>query len=188
MRVFPCYCIYQHQALVLSDRVPDNIHIHSTRFWKMTDSFSFLFSGNNLHVWQDMSSGTSIRQHERPNMIHKLTYDWVAVAGCRIHLFCFSIVMNSTPVSVCIRVRFSEYSTVLTMTPAEESTSSGIQLILSYLQISPIRTIANTTIILWEAKTNTYTHTLSGVLSSASPCVWPCTGSTSRRCRTRVHV
>jgi len=68
-------------------------------------------------------------------MIHTLT---LCRGGCGLlKVFFFSLVMTSTPLSVCIRIRFSEYSTVPAMIPAEESVSSGIKLILSYFPISP---------------------------------------------------
>jgi len=46
----------------------------------------------------------------------------------RLHVF-FPLVTTSTPISVCIRIRFSEYLAVPAMIPAEESASSGIKLI-----------------------------------------------------------
>ena len=90
--------------------------------------------------------------------------------------------MTSTPVRVCIRIRFSEYLAVPAMIPAEEPASSGIKLIFPTSRYPP--SVSLHALLIYSEKRkpiDTHTHTLSDVLSSASPWVWQGLGSTSSR-------
>ena len=139
------------ESICLPASVYINIGLSCWRFQSLTTStstpracgkakvsFSFLFSGKSSrvtrHVIRDVNP--SIREAEYDNTL-------TLCLGCcgRLHIF-FSLLMTSTPVIAFIRIRFSEYSTVTAMIPAEESASSGIKLFLSYFPISPIRIIA----------------------------------------------
>ena len=73
MWVFACKCIYYYCPPGLADRIPNDINSHSATWWKMMESPFFLLLWENLHEWLVFFSGTSIRRHGFPKIIHTLT-------------------------------------------------------------------------------------------------------------------
>ena len=116
MRVSALKYIYRHQPFVLADRFPEDIDILSTSLWKNDGYFFFLFWGKVFTSDATCHQGLLFGNMRGRIWYIYWTYDGEGVTACRLHFF--SLVMTSTPVSICIRIRFSEYSTVPAMITA----------------------------------------------------------------------